>query len=149
MKLNIIWHRKISLYSLLRSFYAPECLFSSWLYLDFLLMKSSLSSSISRYAPCPGNVLKCSVHKQGGKRGRAELQTVLISYASHVASSTNRRYLIEILITVGTHWRIHRLWHSMTRAMELSSLLEDVLCVGTMPFVFGCLLSVITLTSYH
>lgn len=103
------------------SFYAPECLFSSWLYLDFLLMKSSLSSSISRYAPCPDNVLKCSVHRQEGER--AELQTVLISYASHVASSTNRRYLIEILITVSTHWRIHTLWHSMTRAMELSSLL--------------------------
>lgn len=86
--------------------------------------------------------------------GRGKLQTVLISYASHVASSTNRRYLIEILITVGTHSHTHIHTHVLYLYIhcgiawpELSSLLQDVLCVGTMPFVFGCLLSVITLTS--
>lgn len=121
MKLNIILHRKISLLptSLLLCV-APFMRRSAYSLADYTLISFWWSQVCHHQsADMPHAQAMCWSVVCIGRRGRAELQTVLISYASHVASSTNRRYLIEILITVGTHRHTHcgiawpELWSSL------------------------------------
>lgn len=115
MKLNIILHRKFSLlptplYSLLlcRSApFMPECR-SAYSLADYTLISFWWSQVCHHQsADMPHALAMCWSVVCMSNGGRGKLQTVLISYASHVASSTNRRYLIEILITVGTHSHTH------------------------------------------
>lgn len=133
-------------YSLLRSthsFYAGVLLLcrSAYSLADYTLISfwwSQVCHHQSADMPHAQAMCWSVVCISNGEGGRGKLQTVLISYASHVASSTNRRYLIEILITVGTHSHTHTrtvfvysrtLWHSMTTELWSSLHFFRTCCV--------------------